>query len=255
MKRFLLAVLAALSIGCGSGDCYAATEAANGQSAQSATITHDTFLPVTSVPFGCWGFDRDANGFQIGDGLACPDYDKGLSIQHDTDGVNATGVYIVTDYAPDGTVRWTATFHNTVVTVGKNLALDTYLSGSSYTVTGPYMGLISSTSYSAISASDTMSSHSGWLEAGSANAPTYSGSRGTVTFSSASAGSKASSAAVSFSITGTGTVKGCFIVFGSGASATIANTSGTLYSAGLFTGGDETVGNGDTLNVNYTASM
>jgi hypothetical protein len=56
-------------------------------------------------------------------------------------------------------------------------------------------------------------------------------------------------------ITGAGTVKGCFMVLGSGALNTIMNTAGTLYSAGTFSGGDKVVGNGDTLNVSYTASM
>lgn len=156
---------------------------------------------------------------------------------------------------PDGQVKWTDSFYNTVTTVGKNLALDTFLAGSAYTVTGPFMGLISSTSYSTISASDTMSSHAGWLEAGSANAPTYSGTRKTAAWSSASAGSKALSSALSFSITGSGTVKGCFMVYGSGAVNTIDNTSGTLLSAGLFSGGDKIVSNGDTLNVSYSLSI
>ena len=66
--------------------------------------------------------------------------------------------------------------------------------------------------------------------------------------------SKAASASASFSITGSGTVKGGFLVLGSGASATVDNTGGTLYSAGLFSGGDRAVVNGDTLNVSYTAS-
>jgi len=155
----------------------------------------------------------------------------------------------------DGTIDQEAPWENTVVTVGKNVALDAYLAGSSYTVVGPYMGLISSTSYSAIAAGDTMSSHSGWLEAGNANTPTYSGNRKTCAWSAASSGSKALSAALSFGITGTGTVKGCFIVYYTGAVNTIDNTSGTLYSAGLFTGGDKSVVNTDTLNVSYTASL
>jgi hypothetical protein len=167
----------------------------------------------------------------------------------------AEGFYKVECYDVDGNLKWSDIIENTVVTVGKNLALDTYLAGSSYTVTGPYMGLISSTSFSAISASDTMSSHSGWLEAGNANAPTYSGTRKTCAWSAASGGSKSLSAALSFSITGSGTVKGAFIVFGSGALNTIDNTSGTLYSAGLFSGGDKTVGSGDTINVSYTTSL
>ena len=146
-------------------------------------------------------------------------------------------------------------FNNVVTTAGKNLALDTFLAGSAYTVTGPYIGLITSTSYTGVSAADTMSSHSGWLEAGSANNPHYSGSRGTAVFATASAGSKSLSAALSFSITSSGTVEGAFLVYGSGASATIDNTSGTLYSAGLFTSGDQAVTNGGILLVTWTGAL
>lgn len=170
------------------------------------------------------------------------------------EGVHASGVYVVECIGADGKLKWRDEFPNTVTTVGKNLLLDTLLSGSGYSVTGPYMGLISSASWSAIAAGDTMSSHAGWLEAGGANAPTYSGSRKTVAFNSASSGSKAASAAASFAITGSGTVKGGFLVLGSGASATVENTGGTLYSAGLFSGGDRAVVNADTLNVSYAAS-
>ena len=142
-----------------------------------------------------------------------------------------------------------------MVTVGKNLALDTILAGSSYSVTAPYMGLISSTSYSAVAAGDTMASHAGWLEAGGANAPTYSGNRKTAVWSAAASGAKALSPALSFAITSTGTVKGAFLVYGSGASATKDNTGGTLWSAGTFSTGDKAVVNGDTLNVNYSTSL
>lgn len=170
------------------------------------------------------------------------------------EGVHASGVYTFECYGADGELKWRDTIENLVTTVGKNLLLDTLLAGSSYSVTGPYMGLVSSTSYSAVAAADTMSSHAGWLEAGGANAPTYSSTRKTISFSAASSGSKASSAAGSFGITGTGTVKGGFLVLGTGASSTVDNTSGTLYSVGLFSGGDRAVVSGDTLNVSYTAS-
>jgi hypothetical protein len=165
------------------------------------------------------------------------------------------GTYEVECVDSDGNVKWTDVIYNTVVTVGKNLALDTFLAGSSYTVVGPYMGLISSVSYSTIAAADTMASHGGWTEAGNANAPTYSGNRKTAAWNAASAGSKALSSALSFSITSTGTVKGCFIVYGASAVNTIDSTAGTLFSAGLFASGDKAVGNGDTINVSYTASM
>jgi hypothetical protein len=171
------------------------------------------------------------------------------------DSCHIEGVFAAECRGADGALKWREVFANTVVTVGKNAMLDAALAGSSYSVTGPYMSLISSTSYSAISAADTMASHAGWLEAGGSNAPTYTGNRKTCAWSSASAGSKALSSALAFAITGTGTIKGCFILFGSGALNTKDDTSGTLYSAGLFTGGDRSVINGDTVNVSYSTSL
>ena len=155
----------------------------------------------------------------------------------------------------NGNVLWTEDFENTVTTVGRNLALDTFLAGSAYTVVGPYIGLISSTSWSATAAADTMTSHAGWLEAGNANAPTYTAPRKTAAWSAASGASKALSAALAFVATGTGTIKGVFLVYGTGALSTIDNTAGTLYSAGVFTGGDQPVVSTNTVNVSYTASM
>ena len=167
--------------------------------------------------------------------------------------LNLRGIFRAT-LTRKGEVIWTDEFPNTVATVGKNLALDTFLAGSAYTVTGPYMGLISSVSYSAISAADTMASHAGWLEAGNANAPTYTAPRKTAAWSAASAGAKALSAALAFTFTGSGTVKGAFMVYGTGAVSTIDNTAGTLLSAGLFSGGDRAVVSTDVINVSYTMS-
>ena len=147
-------------------------------------------------------------------------------------------------------------FDNVVTTVGKNLALDTYLAGSAYTVVGPYLALIGAVSYTGVPViGDIMTSHATWTEGGTVNAPTYTAPRKTAVFSSASAGSKAISPALSFAMTGTGTAKGCFIVYGTGALTTIDNTAGTLYSAGLFTGGDQPVVNGNTLSVSYSTSL
>jgi hypothetical protein len=168
----------------------------------------------------------------------------------------AHGRYEVECISADGKLKWRDTIENVVQTVGKNLALDTFLAGSAYTVVGPYMGLISSVSYTTgPAAGDTMASHSGWLEAGGTNAPTYSGNRKTAVWSAAASGSKALSAALSFAITSTGTVKGAFLCFGSGAVATKDDTNGVLWSAGTFSTGDKSVVNGDTLNVNYSTSL
>jgi hypothetical protein len=167
----------------------------------------------------------------------------------------AHGRFEVECVGADGRLKWRDIIDNVVCTVGKNLMLDTAFAGAAYTVTGPHMGLISSTSYSAVAAGDTMASHSGWLEAGGTNAPAYTGNRKTAVWSASSAGSIALSAALSFAITSTGTVKGAFLCYGSGASATKDNTGGVLWSAGTFTTGDKAVVNGDTLNCNYSSSL
>ena len=167
----------------------------------------------------------------------------------------AHGRYEIECFDADGKLKWREIIDNVVQTVGKNLALDSFLAGSAYTVVGPFMGLISSVSYTAVAAADTMTSHAGWLEAGGTNAPTYSGNRRTAVWSAATAGAKAVSPALSFAITSSGTVKGAFLCYGSGAVNTKDNTGGTLWSAGTFSTGDKAVVNGDTLNVNYSTSL
>jgi hypothetical protein len=167
----------------------------------------------------------------------------------------AHGRYEAECIGADGKLKWRDTIENVVATVGKNLALDTFLAGAAYTVTGPYMGLISSISYSAVTAGDTMASHAGWLEAGGANTPTYTGNRKTAVWSAAASGSKALSAVLSFAITSFGTVKGAFLCYGSGALNTKDNAAGTLWSAGTFSTGDKAVINGDTLNINFSTSL
>lgn len=152
-------------------------------------------------------------------------------------------------------IKWDQYAPNVVTTVGANLALDTVLAGSGYTVTGPYMGLIGAVSYTGVPViADTMASHATWTEAGTINAPTYTGPRKTVAWSAAAAKSKSPSSAPVFAITGTGTAKGVFLVFGSGAVSTIDSTAGVLYSAGLFSGGDQGVVNTNTLTVTYAAT-
>lgn len=159
----------------------------------------------------------------------------------------AHGHYVVECCDADGNLRWSESIDNLVTTVGKNDALDKYLSGSAYTAAW-YVGLISATSYGAgPAASDTSAAHAGWTE--SAN---YSqAARPTAAWSAASSGSKALSSAAVFSINADTTIKGCFLI----SNATKGGTTGILYSAGLFTAGDKVVQTGDTLNVSYTASL
>lgn len=144
-------------------------------------------------------------------------------------------------------LKWKDSIENVVTTVGKNNMLDNHLAGSSYTAAW-FMGLISSVSYtSGPAAGDTMASHGGWTEDTNYAAAT----RPAPSFSAASGGSKATSANVSFSMNATATIKGCFL----NSVSTKGGTTGTLFSAGLFTGGDQPVVNGNTLNVSYTATL
>lgn len=161
--------------------------------------------------------------------------------------INARGRFIAECYDRAGGLKWREEFDNLVTTVGKNKILDTALGNAAGGAV--VMGLKGT---GAAAATDTQASHAGWLEVGLANAPTYSGNRPTPSFSAASAGSKSTSAAVAFSMTGAGTVAGCFINIGG--LATKDDTTGTLLSAGDFAA-SRTVANGDTVNVSYTLSV
>ena len=157
-----------------------------------------------------------------------------------------------------GNLKWEESFPNLVVAVGKELLLDTLLKGSSYSVVGPFLGLISGTGTYA--ATDTMSSHGGWTEFTNY---TVGGSavRGTAVFASAtSTGSTPSNvtssaaSAITYTITGGGgTVGGCFLVTGTGAVNTQGSTAGTLYSAGNFATAKITTA-GDTVSVTYSTT-
>jgi len=173
--------------------------------------------------------------------------------------VGIEGKYHVVCRDADGNIKWEEEFPNLVNAVGKQLMLDTLLSGTSYTTTGPYLGLISGASPTFLAA-DTMSSHGGWTEFTNY---TVGGSavRGTATFASATSSGLSPSnvtsktaTAITYTITGGGgTVGGCFLVTGSGASSTQSNTSGTLYSAGAF-GTAKVTTSGDTVTVTYSTT-
>jgi hypothetical protein len=137
-----------------------------------------------------------------------------------------------------GNIKWEETFRNLVTTEGKNSILDVYFDAATQ-ITTWYLGLKGTGS---AAAGDTLASHAGWSEV-----TPYSGNRPSITFGEPSSGSLAASSAVSYSITGSATVAGAFI-----ASAN-SGTTGTLYSAGDFSGSRSVV-NGDTLNVTPTVS-
>tara|TARA_R110000868_G_scaffold60469_7_gene184670 strand:+ start:3423 stop:3983 length:561 start_codon:yes stop_codon:yes gene_type:complete len=163
----------------------------------------------------------------------------------------AVGVYTMECHDKDGNLKWSEVFDNLVTTAGKNELLEVGIRAQTATATW-YLGLISSTAYSAVAAADTMASHAGWVEAAATNVPDYDeAARPTCVWSAASAGAIALSSALVFTINESGTVKGCFITD----TATKDGATGTLYSAGLFTGGDKVVIATDVISVSYTTSL
>ena len=169
--------------------------------------------------------------------------------------VGLHGVYKAECYDAQGNLKWSDTFDNLTTNVGRQDMLNKYFAGSSYTQS-VVVGLMGNSGGSSTPAyTDTQSSHSGWLEIGGTNAPTYTGNRKTPTFSSATSANPSvltTSAVVVFAMTSSGTVTGAFIH--NGGSATVDNTTGVLFSAGNFTAGSKTVTSGDTINVTYTLS-
>lgn len=169
--------------------------------------------------------------------------------------VSVAGVYTIVCIGPDGVEKWRDEYKNLVTNVGKANLLDVYLGGSGTTtqITTWYLGLVNATP--TFNSGDTAASHAGWTENvdySNANRPTATFAAATGTgggAGSAGAGSKATSA-TAFNINNTATIAGTFLI----SNNTKSGTTGILYSAGPFTGGNRSVANGDTLNVTYTAT-
>ena len=168
--------------------------------------------------------------------------------------VGAGGVYTVTCVGPDGVEKWSDTFHNLVMNGGLANMNSVYFASGTQTNTW-YLGLVtgpgSGTTYSA---TDTLASHGatgsgGWTE----NTDYTPSGRKAVTFGSATTANPSvisnSASTTSFSMNATATIAGAFLCNAA------SGTTGVLFSAGDFTGGDKSVASGDTLNVTYTFSL
>jgi hypothetical protein len=171
------------------------------------------------------------------------------------DAVGLQGVYTVTCMGSDGTEKWTDVIENLTTNVGRQSLLNAYFANTGGGAVVMGLGGANASNTFTPAYTDTQASHVGWYEVGGSNAPTYSGTRKTPSFSSATSANPSvltTSAAVVFSMTSSGTVYGAFINIGG--SSTIDSTTGTLFSIGAFTAGSKTVTSGDTINVQYTLS-
>ena len=173
------------------------------------------------------------------------------------EGMGVDGQYIVECRDAAGNLKWEEEFPNLVVAVGKELMLNTLLRTSgTYTTVGPFLGLINNST--TFAAADTMTSKT-WTEL---TTYTVGGSavRGTAVFAASSSSgttpsnvTTSSATAITYTMTGSATVYGCFLVTGSGAVSTISSTAGTLYSEGNFSTA-KTVTSGDTVTVTYSTT-
>ncbi len=143
-------------------------------------------------------------------------------------------------------LAWDGAFLNLVPTGGADDILTKYFAGSAYTAAW-YMGLVDGATAPTFAATDTMASHAGWTE----NAAYSNAARPTLSFGTAASRSIALASAAAFNIDGTATIAGGFFTTVS----TISGTTGILYSAGDFTGGNKSVASGDTLSVSATQSV
>lgn len=166
--------------------------------------------------------------------------------------MGAGGVFTVTCVGADGQEKWSDTFHNLVVNQGLQDMNSKYFKGIGFTADW-YLGLVQGPgSGTTFAAADTLASHAGWTELVPGTA--YTGNRKSVTFGTATTADPSvitnSASPSSFAMLVNATV-----VAGAFLSSVATGTSGILFSAGDFTGGDKTVDSGDTLNVTYTFSL
>lgn len=162
--------------------------------------------------------------------------------------LDPVGIYHA-ELVRDGEVIWTDTFHNVVTTEGKNAILDKFLG-----LGAAYANIVLGLHTTVGNGSSTYATPSPQVESvvySNANRPTPS-------FSAASAGSKATSAAVAFNINGSASITGAFAAIGASGVTTKSDTataSAVLLSSGAFSGGTRAVLSGDTLNVTYSLAL
>jgi hypothetical protein len=165
------------------------------------------------------------------------------------DSARAGGVYSVECRDAAGNLKWSDTFHNLVVNQGlQDMNAKYFASATPYTSTW-FLGLVTGPgSGTTFAATDTLASKA-WTEN-----TAYTGNRKAVTFGAATTADPSvitnSAAPSTFTMNANAqTIAGAFLCNVS------SGTSGILFSAGDFTGGDKLVDSGDTLSVTYTFSL
>lgn len=169
-----------------------------------------------------------------------------------TEGLKATGKFLIECYDKDGKLKWMDESKNLVVNVGLQYMAGTALDGSTTRITTWYLGLYGAAASNTPAAGDTMSSHAGWTEV----TDYTEANRPTATFVAATTANPSvvtnSASKAQFTMNNTVTVGGAFLT----SNNTKGGTSGTLFSAKDFSSpGDRSVVSGDVVLVTYTFSL
>jgi hypothetical protein len=121
-------------------------------------------------------------------------------------------------------------FPNGVTNVGIEDNESTYFRSGTQ-ITSWYMGLINNSGFSALAATDTMSSHAGWTELGTSASDKYDETtRPQWSPAAPSSRTITNTSSIAFTINTTVSVKGAFIV----SNNTKGGTSGILWASGAF---------------------
>jgi hypothetical protein len=157
------------------------------------------------------------------------------------DSLKVGGVFQVTCYRKDGSIRWQDTAKNIVTTEGLNHILDVLFTGTGESQVDPwYVGLLAASPTPA--AGDTLSGISEFTDYDEAARQAYVDVRSNQTVTNAA--SKAS-----FTIdTNSSTIGGAFLASAS------SGTSGILLCDAAFDGGNKAADDDDTLQVTYQFS-
>lgn len=186
----------------------------------------------------------EADNLSFSEALSASIGDKQFSGIETKDGFTPRGRFFAEFYHENGELFHKEDITNLVTNGGKDDILNVYFHSSTQTLTW-YIGLIDSSGYTAIAATDTMAAHAGWNEF-----TTYSETvRQTWGVGASSGQSVTNATPATFSISGSGTVKGIFVTTVN----TKSGTTGTLWSAALFAAAVAVV-NGDSLKITYTVN-
>jgi hypothetical protein len=135
---------------------------------------------------------------------------------------------------------------NDIVNVGKNMIFNVMFNSGTQSATGAWnIGIINNAGFTALAATDTMASHTGWAEFTG-----YSGGTRVLWGQGSSSGQTITNASpATFNITSTATLYGIFVCD----SSTSGGTTGNLWSTAPFAS-TVPVTNGDALKVTYSLS-